>query len=197
MRKSGRAKPCFTNAFLVFRHPPKTHMGPPLMKMKDEDLMKPSSMKAACRLPFLHRVRRGGHKRASCHSKVFIFDRFYKVFRHVGNAMPEPSLGNAFLMILEPLFRKLPGNDQFEQGFIRVFATRFCILENNVFHWFYKVSRCFGNALRKPPLGNAFLMILEPIFDCWLQKSQSSTGPIRVFATRFWILKICEFQWRY
>ena len=74
--------------------------------------------------------------------------------------MPKPSLGNAFLMILEPLFRKWPGNDQFEQGFIRVFATRFCILENSVFHWFYKVFRRFGNALRKPPLGNAFWMIL-------------------------------------
>ena len=129
--------------------------------------------------------------------KVFIFDRFYKVFRHVGNAMRKPSLGNAFLMILEPLFRKWPGNDQFEQGFIRVLATRFCVLKSSVFHWFHKVFRRFQNALRKPPLGNAFLMIFEPISDFWLQKSQISTGFIRVVATRFCILGICEFRWRY
>ena len=39
--------------------------------------------------------------------------------------MRQPSLGNAFSMILAPLFRKCLENDQFEQGFIRVFATRF------------------------------------------------------------------------
>jgi len=59
-------------------------------------------------------------------------------------------------MILEPLFRKWLENDQFEQGFTRVSAMRFCILKNLVFHWVYKVFRNFENAMRKPSLGNAF-----------------------------------------
>ena len=63
---------------------------------------------------------------------------------------------NAFLMILESLFRKCLANDHFEQGFIRVFATRFCVLKNIVFRWFYKAFRHFENAMRKPALGNAF-----------------------------------------
>ena len=71
---------------------------------------------------------------------------------------------NAFLMILESIFRKWPGNDQFEQGFIRVFATRFCISQNVEFDRFYKVFRRAEKVLRKPSLGNAFLMILGPFF---------------------------------
>ena len=88
--------------------------------------------------------------------KVFIFDRFYKVFRHYGNAMRKPSVGNAFLMKFYPFSEFSLQNSQSSTGFIRVFATRFCILQNSVFHWVYKVFRRFGNALRKPPLDNAF-----------------------------------------
>ena len=84
------------------------------------------------------------------------FDRFYKVFRRAEKVLRKPSLGNAFLMILEPFFRKWPENDHFEQGFIRVFATRFCISQNVKFNRFYKVFRRAGKVLRKPSLGNAF-----------------------------------------
>ena len=79
--------------------------------------------------------------------------------------MRKAALGNAFSMILEPIFRKWPENDQFEQGFIRVSAMRFCVLENLVFRWFYKVFREFENVTRKPSLGNVFLMYFESIFD--------------------------------
>ena len=94
-----------------------------------------------------------------------VFRWFYKGFRGFVNALRKPSLGNAFLMILEPLFRKWLENDQFEQGFIRGFAMRFCVLENLVFRWFYKVLRRFENAMRKPALGNAFWMKFWPFFD--------------------------------
>ena len=99
------------------------------------------------------------------------FNRFYKVFRRPGKVLRKPSLGNAFLMILVPLFRKWPENDQFEQGFIRVFATRFCISQNVEFDRFYKVLRRAEKVLRKPSLGNAFLMILESIFRKWLENN--------------------------
>ena len=70
-------------------------------------------------------------------------------------------------MILEAFLRKWPENYQFEQGFIRVFATRFCISKNMKFDRLYKVFRRPGKVLRKPSLGNAFLMILEPLFGKW------------------------------
>ena len=94
---------------------------------------------------------------------------------------------NAFWMILEPLFRKWLGNDQFEQGFIRVFATRFCISQNVKFDRFYKVFRRAGKVLRKPSLGNAFLMILVPLFRKWPGNDQFEQGFIRVSATRLCI----------
>ncbi len=124
-----------------------------------------------------------------CTLRNRVFYWFYKVFRRSENASRKPSLGNAFLMILEPLFRKWLGNDQFEQRFIRVFATRFCTLRNRVFYWFYKVFRRSENASRKPSLGNAFLMILEPLFRKWLGNDQFEQRFIRVFATRFCILR--------
>ena len=63
---------------------------------------------------------------------------------------------NAVLTISEHFFRKWLGINQFEQGFIRVVATRFCISENVKFDRFYKVFRRPGKVLRKPSLGNAF-----------------------------------------
>ena len=125
------------------------------------------------------------------------FDRFYKVFRRFGIVLRKPSLGNAFSIISEPIFDFGLQKSQFSTGFIRVSATRFCIVGISKIDRFYKVCRRFGIVLRKPSLGNAFLIISEPIFDFWLRKSQSSTGFIRFFATRFCVLKICEFQWRY
>ena len=115
------------------------------------------------------------------------FDRFYKVFRCAGKVLRKPSLGNAFLMILEYFFRKWLQNDQFEQGFIRVSATRFCISENVKFDRFYKVFRRPGKVLRKPSLGNAFLMILEPFVRKWPGNDQFEQGFIRVSATRLCI----------
>ena len=70
-------------------------------------------------------------------------------------------------MILGSFFEKGAQKSSFSTGFIRVFATRFCILENVEFDRFYKIFRRSGNALRKPSLGNAFLMILESIFRKW------------------------------
>ena len=70
-------------------------------------------------------------------------------------------------------------------GFIRVFATRFWLLRNRVLHWFYKVSRRSENALRKPSLGNAFLIISSAIFEKGPPKSSFSTGVIRFWA--WWI----------
>ena len=122
-------------------------------------------------------------------SKSVEFDRFYKVFRRAGKVLRKPSLGNAFLMILEPLFRKWLGNDQFEQGFIRVFATRFCVSKNVEFDRFYKVFLRAGKVLRNPSLGNAFLMILEPFFQRWPENDYFEQGFIRVSATHFCILK--------
>ena len=97
-------------------------------------------------------------------------------------------------MILEPFFRKWLQNDQFEQGFIRVCATRFCILKNSKFVRFYKVFRRSGNALRKPSLGNAFLMVSELFSRKWLGNDQFEQGFIRVSATRFCILEKAEFD---
>ena len=74
---------------------------------------------------------------------------------------------------------------------------RFCVLENAEFDRVYKVLRRSENMLRKPSLGNAFLIISESIFVFWLQKSSFSTGFIRVFATRFWFLRNLVFQWFY
>ena len=74
-------------------------------------------------------------------------------------------------------------NDHFEQGFIRVSATRFCISENVEFDRFYKVFRGFGNALRKPSLGNAFPMISKPVYDVLPQKYKDCIGLIRFPAT--------------
>ena len=94
---------------------------------------------------------------------------------------------NAFLMILEHFPRQWLENNQFEQGFIRVSATRFCIWKNSKFDRFYKVFRRFAIVLPGPSLGNDFLMIPEPISVSGLKKSRNSTGFIRVFATRFCI----------
>ena len=63
---------------------------------------------------------------------------------------------NAFLMKIHPIFEFSLQKSQSSTGFIRVFAMRFCALENLVFRWFYKVFRHFENAMRKPALGNAF-----------------------------------------
>ena len=97
-------------------------------------------------------------------------------------------------MMLEPFFRKWVENDQSEQGFIRVFAMRFCISENVEFDRFYKVFRRSGQVLRKPSLGNAFLMILEPFFRRWPENDQFEQGFIRVSATCFCIWQNVEFD---
>ncbi len=129
--------------------------------------------------------------------KVFIFDRFYKGFRHFENAMRKAALGNAFSMILEPIFRKWLENDQFEQGFIRVFATRFCISQNVEFDRFYNGFRRAGKVLRKPSLGNAFLMILSPFPISGSKNLKVRQVFIRLFATHFCTLEIAKFRWRY
>ena len=117
-----------------------------------------------------------------CMSKNVEFHRFYKAFRRSGKVSRKRSLRNAFLMIWEPFFREWLENDQFAQGFIRVFTSRLCISENVEFDRFYKVFRRFGNALRKPSLGNAFLIISGSFFKNGTKKSSFSTGFIRVWA---------------
>ena len=89
-----------------------------------------------------------------CIAQNMEFDRVYKVFRRAGKVLRKPSLGNAFLMVLEPLFRKWLRNVHFEQGFIRVFATRFCISQNVGIDRFYKVFRRAEKVLRQPSLGD-------------------------------------------
>ena len=91
-----------------------------------------------------------------CNSENVKFDSFYQIFRRAGKVLRKPSLGNAFLMIPELLFRKWLENVQFEQGFIRVFAMRFCNSKNVEINSFYKVFRRAGKVLREPSLGNAF-----------------------------------------
>jgi hypothetical protein len=91
-----------------------------------------------------------------CMSRNRVFYWFYKVFRRSENALRKPSLGNAFWIILRAVFEKGAPKSSFSTGFIRVSATRFWLLRNRVFHWFYKVSRRSENALRKPSLANAF-----------------------------------------
>ena len=46
---------------------------------------------------------------------------------------------NAFLIILEAFLRFRLENHKIDTGFIRVFATRFWLLRNLVFRWFYEV----------------------------------------------------------
>ena len=111
------------------------------------------------------------------------FHWFYNVSRLFEYALRTHSLANAFSIILSALFEKWPPDSSFPTVFIRVFATRFCILRNRVSHWFYKASRRFENALRKPSLGNAFLIILGSFFDFWAQKSSFSIGFVRYFAS--------------
>ena len=48
---------------------------------------------------------------------------------------------NAFLIILEAFLRFRLKKSSFSTGFIRVFATRFWLLRNLVFRWFYKAFR--------------------------------------------------------
>ena len=55
---------------------------------------------------------------------------------------------NAFLIILEAFLRFRLENHQFDTGFIRVFATRFWLLRNLVFRWFYKAFRHGGMSCR-------------------------------------------------
>ena len=98
---------------------------------------------------------------------------------------------------LERHFRKSAPKSSFSTGFIRVSATRFCILRNRVFYWFYKVFRRSGNALRRISLGNAFWIILGAVFDKWAPKSSFPTGFIRVSATRFWLLRNRVLHWVY
>ena len=127
----------------------------------------------------------------------WFFHWFYKVFRRSENALRKPSLGNVFLIILRVIFEKGAPKSPFSTGFIRVSATRFCFLRNRVFHWFYKVFRRSANALRKPSLGNAFLIILRVICGKGAPKSSFSTGFIRVSATRFCFLRNRVFHWFY
>ena len=87
------------------------------------------------------------------------------------------------MILFFAIFHKWSQKSSNSIGFIRFFATRFCILQNCVFHWVYKAFRRFENALRKPSLGNAFLIILGPFFDFWAQKSSFSIGFIRYFAS--------------
>ena len=63
---------------------------------------------------------------------------------------------NAFLIIFDAILRFWLKKSSFPTGFIRVSATRFWLLRNRVFRWFYKGFRRFENTLRKPFLGNAF-----------------------------------------
>ena len=56
---------------------------------------------------------------------------------------------NAFLIIFDAILRFWLKKSSFSTGFIRVSATRFWLLRNRVFRWFYKVLRRRGNALRK------------------------------------------------
>ncbi len=116
-----------------------------------------------------------------CILKYSKFNRFYKVSRRFEIALWKPSLGNAFLIISEPIFDFWLRKSQNWTGFIRVFATRFCILKYSKFDRFYKVFRRFEIVSREPSLGNAFLIISESISDFGLQKSQNSTGFIRYF----------------
>ncbi len=46
----------------------------------------------------------------------------------------------------------------------RRFPQRIFAFGETVFHWFYKVMRRFGNALRKSSLGNVLPIILGAIF---------------------------------
>ena len=124
------------------------------------------------------------------------FPLVYKVSRRFENALRKPSLGNAFDHF-DGNFRKGGSKVFIFDRFIRVSATRFCILRNRVFHWFYKVFRRSENALRKPSLGNAFLIILGAIFEKGAPKSSFPTGFIIVFATRFCILRNRVFHWVY
>ena len=85
-----------------------------------------------------------------------VFHWFYKGFRRFETTLRKPSLGNAFLIIPGAILEKGAPKSSFLTGFTRVSATRFCILRNRIFHLFHKVSRRSQNALRTPPLGNAF-----------------------------------------
>ena len=71
-------------------------------------------------------------------------------------------------------------NHQFETGFIRVSATRFWLLRNRVFHWFYKVFRRRGNALRKRCVATGLLLNFGVIFGNGTISSSFGTGFIRV-----------------
>ena len=78
---------------------------------------------------------------------------------------------NAFLIISDAILRFWLKRSSFSTGFIRVSATRFWLLRYRVSLLFYKVSRRWENALRKPSLGNAFPIILGAIFEKGGRKS--------------------------
>ena len=84
-------------------------------------------------------------------------------------------------MILESIFPFLLKNHQFETGFIRVSATRFWLLRNRVFRWFYKVFRRRGNALRKRCVATGLMRNFGVISGHGTKKSSFSTGFIRVW----------------
>ncbi len=86
---------------------------------------------------------------------------------------------NAFLIILGAISAK--GGKLFKFiRFYKGFRNAFLHFENVKFDRFYKVFRRSGNALRKPSLGNAFLIILRAISEKGAPKSSFSTGFIRV-----------------
>ena len=79
------------------------------------------------------------------------FDRFYKVFRCFAIVLRAPSLGNAFLVISGSIAVSGLKKSRNSTGFIRVFATRFCISKNSKFIRFIRFSdvlkSCCGNLL--------------------------------------------------
>ena len=84
-------------------------------------------------------------------------------------------------MILESIFAFSLKDHQFETGFIRVSATRFWLLRNRFFRWFYKVFRGRGNALRKRCVATGLLRNFGVIFGNGTKKASFSTGFIRVW----------------
>ena len=112
---------------------------------------------------------------------------------HVGSIYKR----NAFLVNFEAILRFWLKKSSFSTGFTRVSVTRFLLLRNLVFIGFIRFFDMAEGHVRFIYKRNAFLIILEAFLGFGLKKSSFSTGFIRVFATRFWLLRNIVFRWFY
>ena len=110
---------------------------------------------------------------------------FYKVPSLFENVMRNPSLANAFSMIMEAILRFGLKFFHFTSVFIRLSDSIFGLLKKLFFYWFYKVFPLCENAMRNPSLANAFSMFSVAFFDFGCQKAPFFIGFIRYFACEF------------